>query len=78
MDRRTLSGCAAPTSGCLMSLMIIRSILALSRCPVCPQQRPNGGYLRTVECFVAPPSGGMTLGTMDEVSSQVCLDLPFV
>jgi NikR C terminal nickel binding domain len=28
---------------------VIRSILALSRCPVCPQQRPSGGNSKTVE-----------------------------
>src|SRR5262249_38103757 len=30
-------------------LWVIRFILALSRCPVCPQQRPNGGHSKTVE-----------------------------
>ena len=30
-------------------IRVIRFILALSRCPVCPQQRPNGGHSRNVE-----------------------------
>jgi hypothetical protein len=30
-------------------LRVIRSILALPRCPVCPQQRPNSGHSKTVE-----------------------------
>ena len=43
-----------------MSARVIRFILALSRCPVCPQQRPNGGHSKTAEtCQKLPAIGAV-------------------